>query len=330
MAGYKALVTGGSGFIGTNLVEELLRRQIEILSLDIEPPRNAQHTHLWRRGDIMDKGAVLEIFREYQPDVVFHLAARTDLKGRDPVDYSENVAGVRNVMAACDGVNVRHVVLASSMLVCRLGYIPRHDEDYCPDTAYGASKAEGERIVRQWASPLSWTIVRPTSLWGPWFREPYRDFFEAVRRGRYVNASGASTIRSYGFVLNATDSLIRIGELSRSQPNTVLKKTFYLADPEPIEIQRWASQIATAFRVRGPRSVPYFVLFVFALLGDLALRLGIDAVPLTSRRLRNMFTSAQYDVRPLYQAVGPARFTCAEAVEMTVEWMHRQEVEAKA
>ncbi len=45
---------------------------------------------------------------------------------------------------------VERAVIASSRLVCRIGYQPGFDEDYCPTTAYGASKVETECLVRGW------------------------------------------------------------------------------------------------------------------------------------------------------------------------------------
>ena len=108
-----------------------------------------------------------------------------------------------NIIEAINKINtVKFIIFASSMLVCRLGYQPNNSNDYCPDTVYGESKVIGERIVRESSLTVPWTIVRPTSIWGPWFDIPYRSFFDTVHKGLYFHPSGLRVKRSYGFVLN--------------------------------------------------------------------------------------------------------------------------------
>ena len=66
------------------------------------------------------------------------------------------------------GLNeLKKIIIASSMLVCELGYSPKNFNDYKPNTLYGESKVLTEKIVKKFKN--SWTIVRPTSIWGPWF-----------------------------------------------------------------------------------------------------------------------------------------------------------------
>ena len=120
------------------------------------------------------------------------MAARTDLDGSSIDDYSANTDGCRAVIeAAARHPQIQRVIFASSMLVCALGYSPKHDSDYCPTTRYGESKVLGERYVREMAADhFPWTIVRPTSLWGPWFSVPYKKFFDAVARRMYLHPRG--------------------------------------------------------------------------------------------------------------------------------------------
>ena len=73
----------------------------------------------------------------------------------------------------------------------RIGYQPDSDTDYCPTTAYGASKALGEEAVRAAQLDVPWVIVRPTSIWGPWFDIPYRTFFDSIQHGRFFRIDSA-------------------------------------------------------------------------------------------------------------------------------------------
>lgn len=320
----KVLVTGGSGFVGTNLVAHCIERGWEVRNLDIVRPRNPEHLPYWQHGDIRDAESVHEACRAFAPTDILHMAARTDLDGRSQLDYAANTDGVRNmIQAAAELPNLKRIIFASSMLVCRLGYHPSDEFDFAPDTVYGQSKVIGEQLVRELATGrLPWTIVRPTSLWGPWFQVPYRDFFTAVHRRRYIHPKGWRIRRSYGFVLNTVHQIEKI--LNCPDSALVNDKVFYLADYEPIELLHWARLIGRQFGVPPPKEVPLTILKGLALCGDLLKSAGMKRVPITSTRLRNLLTEAVYDLGPLYEIAGNTPHSLETAVETTVNWMKMQ------
>ena len=143
----RILVTGGSGFIGTNLVEALIADGHSVLNIDIATPRMAGHLECWRNVDILDALRLKRAFVDFRPDLVVHLAARTDLdEKRSLSGYAANVAGTSNIVEAIEQAgSVNRSLFASSRLVCRIGHTPSDDLDYCPTTLYGQSKVEGEK-----------------------------------------------------------------------------------------------------------------------------------------------------------------------------------------
>src|ERR1700744_3321762 len=91
----RIIVTGGSGFIGTNLVEALTSAGVSVLSLDIKPPKNPAHVHVYRTCDILDDCTLERLMREFKPDALVHRAARTDLvENGGRKTYTANVRGV--------------------------------------------------------------------------------------------------------------------------------------------------------------------------------------------------------------------------------------------
>jgi nucleoside-diphosphate-sugar epimerase len=325
----RALITGGSGFIGTTLVEHFAGRGFVVSNLDAAPPRNRAHAACWRQGDVCDSRAVHAAVEEFRPDVILHAAARTDLNGRTLEDYAANIDGVKNIIAAAERApDIHRVVFFSSMLVCELGYIPRHDTDYRPSTMYGQSKINGEQLVRAIPTTrIPWVLVRPTSIWGPWFGAPYRNFFEAIRRGWFVLPRGHHPVRSYGHVANVAAEVVSI---VAAPPTDVVGRTFYLADYVPMELAAWANSISIACGRGRIRDVPLGFLRLAALCGDAARSLGYANPPLTRFRLDNLLTSAVFDMSPVARLCPILPVSTEEGVRLTLEWLEGRESDRSA
>lgn len=326
---HRVLITGGSGFVGTNLVDAFSDKGWHVVNIDIVAPRNPAHKKFWKMCDIRDFSKLEKITLDFNPHVILHMAARTDLDGRSLEEYSANILGVTNLINVAKKLSsLDRVVFASSMLVCRLGYKPIGNTDYCPDTIYGRSKVIGEQTVFKTSEgAFPWTIVRPTSLWGPWFATPYRNFFDYIQKKRYLHPRGKRIYRSYGYVQNTTFQIDKL--LSFFEPDAVNGKVFYIADHQPIELFDWAGKIANSFNVGPIPEVPLTLLRFIAAGGDVSKYFGINHVPLTTRRLKNLLTDAVYDIAPLLTVTGPLPYHVDTATSNTVEWMLKNQSEAK-
>ena len=78
----RIVVTGGSGFIGTNLIEYFISVGADVINLDIAKPRNKDHLPYWQAVDLLDAASLKEAIQSFNPDYILHMAARTDLDGR--------------------------------------------------------------------------------------------------------------------------------------------------------------------------------------------------------------------------------------------------------
>ena len=236
---------------------------------------------VWIPGDVRDFALVAQAIREFAPDYVLHLAAATGVE--DPKltakDFDTNTNGVKSVIDAIDGTrNIKRVVFVSSLLVCCNGYVPNSDLDYCPPNAYGESKMLGEQIVRGWApASCEWVIVRPTSVWGPWFEHSYKKFFQMISRGLYVQIGGmADLVKPITFVGNTAFMLEKLLTAPRE---AVSAKTFYLADYPQVSVAEWAAAIRASLNAPRIRTVPYGVLHAAARIGDLLKKFGWTEYP---------------------------------------------------
>jgi GlcNAc-P-P-Und epimerase len=316
----RAIVTGGSGFIGTNLVALFLERGIPVVSLDARPPRNSAHKTVWKALDINDRPSLEGAIVDFDPTHVVHLAARTDLRETTNIDgYRSNVLGVANLIETLQGcATLEHVVFASSMLVCRNGYSPVSDTDYCPDTLYGSSKVEGERLIRGTGKTLPWTIVRPTSIWGPWFGEPYKNFFETVLARRYFHPRGHAVPKALGFVGN---TILQITGILFADLERVRGRTFYLCDSPAYSVEQWANSIHRAAGLGAVRTAPLWLFRLAASCGDAMQAVGIQNPPLTSFRLRNMLTQSRFDGEELAALAGGLPYSLDQGVSATLHWL---------
>ncbi|MHB8136351.1 MAG: NAD-dependent epimerase/dehydratase family protein, partial [Anaerolineaceae bacterium] len=209
----RIVITGGSGFIGTNLIDQLLEENTELINIDINPPKKENQFAFWKECDIRDFETLDNLLKEFQPEIIVHLAAKTDLNGKSLSDYAANTDGVENLInSSMNCKNLRFVIFTSTRLVNNIGYQPKTAEDYSPTTLYGESKMLGEKIVRASSKNLhyQWIILRPTSIWGPWFGTPYNDFFMSIIHSLYIHPKGYKISKSFGFVGNTVFELTKL------------------------------------------------------------------------------------------------------------------------
>ncbi len=321
MSTKKVLIIGGSGFIGTNLLDFYLNQGVESLNIDISVPRNSKHISYWNQVDILDTCKLTNEVKAFSPTDVFHLAARTDIEGKNLEDYATNIRGVENVITAISKLkSIRRIVFASTRLVCKIGYQPKNEYDYCPTHFYGQSKVIGEKLVRDSKKiPCSWIIVRPTSIWGPWFGQPYKLFFKAIAGGLYVHPWGREIKKSFGFVKN---SVFQLDNLLAAPVEKVHGKTFYLADYIPIDVKDMAERVQKAIGMEKIRSCPLPLLRLVALCGDISKFAGWRNPPLTSFRLDNLLTEMIHDLSPLREITGELPYSLDEGIKMTIDWLY--------
>ena len=178
----RALVTGGSGFIGSNLVDALLDRGDEVTVLDdLSTGRRENLTLALNAGaelvelDIRDAEAVVGLAQRVAPEVIFHLAAQIDVRksAADPAfDARINVEGTINVLEAARGAGGQRVVNTSTGgAIYGEGRILPAPEDHpvAPEAPYGQSKfaAEGYCDLYARLHGLSTISLRYGNVFGP-------------------------------------------------------------------------------------------------------------------------------------------------------------------
>ena len=319
----KILITGGSGFIGTNLLEKFVRDGYDVVNIDFQKPRNMDFEKYWRNIDITNFTDFQSEVNSFNPDYIVHLAARTDLNGSNMNDYSANTLGVQNLMKIVKNLqSLKKVLITSSMLVCKLGYQPKDDFDFNPSTIYGESKVLSEMYVRENQPLCDWSILRPTSIWGPWFREPYKIFFDMIIHKKYFHIGNRGCTKTYGYIKNATYQIEKILFTNTIENRS---KVFYLGDYEETNIEVWANKIGLELGL-SIKKVPYFLVKFLAIFGDILKTININ-FPMTSFRLKNMTTSNTIDLSNTKEIAPNLPSNRENSIKQTLSWLKTQKTE---
>jgi len=233
-------------------------------------------------------------------------------------DYKVNIIGVENLLIiAKDLTSLKKIIVTSSMLVCHGGYYPKDQFDFAPTTIYGESKVETEKMV--WANKpnCEWAILRPTSIWGPWFGIPYKNFFDLVKSRKYFHIGNKGCNKTYGFVGN---SVYQIEKILFSDTKDEKKKVFFIGDNPPINIEEWGNEIASELGYKI-KKMPFALIKLAALFGD-TLKLIRVNFPMNSFRLHNMTTDNIVNLENTYEIAPNLPFTRIEGIKETLKWIN--------
>jgi UDP-glucose 4-epimerase len=237
----RALVTGGAGFIGSNLVDALLARGDEVTVVDdlstgrrenLEPGLAAGATLV--EADIRDREALEGVAREHEPEVVFHLAAQIDVRKSiaDPAfDASINVGGTANVLEAARAAGSRRLVFSSTGgAIYGEGegqQLPlAEDAPLAPEAPYGQSKFAGEGYLALYERlyGLSSVPLRLGNVYGP-RQDPLGEagvvaiFCGRLREGKRPTVFGdGRQTRDYIYVGDVVAAMLAAAESSVTGP----------------------------------------------------------------------------------------------------------------
>ncbi len=184
--GKKILVTGGAGFIGSHLVEALLKlgHQVAIVdNLSSGKLSNLEHleanSYLFYQVDITNYRSLKRVFKLFKPEVVYHLAAQINVRHSvaDPAnDANINIIGSINVVEAASSVGVKQFVMMSSGGTVygeiKAGSQANESSPTKPVSPYGISKLTAERYLQYFQSGSEpafekVTILRLSNVYGP-------------------------------------------------------------------------------------------------------------------------------------------------------------------
>jgi nucleoside-diphosphate-sugar epimerase len=309
------LITGGSGFIGKNLCQILIKKNISFINLDIIKPNIVLLQKYWIECDILDRQKLSSIIISEKPSYIIHLAAITDTLSNNLDYYDTNTKGTENLIEVCNEVSsISKIIITSTQYVYRdlLNPTPVSDTDFKHHTIYGLSKAISERITRN-KCKKSFVIIRPTNIWGPYSVNYANGLFRAIKKGLFVLPSKNKARKSYGYVKNICFQII---DLMYDQNNS---GNVYYVGEDMIKSNIWTKKIFFEINGYNPLKVPKVILLMASKFGDFLRKLGIS-FPLYSIRYENMIQSYEVPIKKTLDRY-PLRYPdLDENINETIRW----------
>ena len=319
----KALVTGGTGFIGLNLINKLVSLKWEVKVLT----RSKSRASLFKDkkvqivlGDLDNLNKIRNKIK--QVDIVFNLAGVLPHHHLPDEKYWDtNVKGVQNLLDIYKDSDIKRFVHVSTVGI--YGPTPKIDTSesspLCLDSIYAKTKAVGERLVNDYhkKTGLPTVIIRPTIAYGPGDRRPgFSNLFPLIKKRIFIPVGRGENFFHTIYVGNLIDALL----LAASKKNAI-GEDFIIGDDLCPTMKKIINTIAKAEGVSvWPFYIPHHLAFGIGKFFDITSRFGIPTI-LNSQRVKFVTENKKFDIGKARKILGyQAKVGLEEGIKRTYEW----------
>ncbi|MFH1747743.1 MAG: NAD-dependent epimerase/dehydratase family protein [Planctomycetota bacterium] len=328
----KTLVTGGGGFLGRAVVEQLLARgdSVRSYSRGDYPELRALGVEVLR-GDLADADAVRRACADC--DVVFHAAARPGVWGRYEEYHAPNVIGTENVLDACRAQGVRRLVYTSSPSVVFDGRDIEGGDESLPYPAkyhshYSATKAVAERrVLAANGAELRTLALRPHLIWGPRDNHIVPRLIAQARAGKLRRVGNGLNKVDATYIDNAAMAHVLAANALESNPEAA-GRAYFIANGEPLPLWELINRILDTAGLSpvGRRVSKRTAIVAGAALEFVYGVLRIKSEPRMTRFVANELATAHwFDLTAARRELGyEPRISIDEGLERLRRWLRQQ------
>ena len=318
----KALVTGGTGFIGSHIVENLLSRNMNVKVL----VRNSSNTSRLKNreiefvyGDVMDSASLKKCMKDI--DLVFSAFGILGQWGIPEQTYWDvNTKGVKNLLESCFNSKIKQFIHISSAGVLgplKDGTVADESFPFNPSNIYERSKCEAEKeIISYGKKGIPFTIIRPEFVYGPGDTHVL-GLFKAIKAGRFVFLGNGERLLHPTYI----DDLIQGINFCTDNKNA-FGKIFLITGEKPITVRELANIIADELGVHLSKiKIPLFFAHTIAKVMEAAAKAAGFEPMLTTSRVKFFTENRSFSYQKARNEIGyvPA-VDFREGVRRTIEW----------
>ena len=263
----KVILTGASGFIGSNLRAALQAGGADVVSLvRAESPVSKHGRSI--AVDYADLEALERVMREEAPDYVFHLAGAT--KGITYEDFwHANVVPTKNLIEALarEHPTLKRFLFVSSQTAygpSNEGPATRETDVPRPIEHYGRSKLEAEQVVESYGQRVRWTIIRPSGVYGPADVDAFA-LFKSAKTGVNLFYGNRDNRISMVYVDDLVQAIVDAAESERT-----IARGYFISDGHPYTWAEFQKHVVAAVGKRTfTLNLPSFVVPLAGIAGEL-------------------------------------------------------------
>lgn len=312
----KLVVIGGSGFVGTRLIE-LLKQ--EYLVQNIDKRESHFYNDITVIGDVRDQASIARHLAG--ADVVVLLAA----EHRDDVSpislyYDVNVQGMRNVLISMEDNNVKRIVFTSSVAVYGLNkHNPTEDTPVDPFNHYGMSKWQAEQVLQQWyETHPDWNIniLRPTVIFGERNRGNVYNLLKQTSSGKFLMVGNGENKKSMAYVGNIV-AFIRFLIENMGKGYNVFN---YIDKPDN-NMNQLVSHVSQVLGKHIPAiHFPYWMGMLGGYCFDLLAKITGKKMTISSVRVKKFCATTEFDAEKAHSTGFQSPYTIDEGLARTLEF----------
>ncbi len=310
------LITGGSGFIGTRLVEDLLKNNHNVRIYD--KVTSEKYPHLVTIGDVRDKDALIKACRGI--DIIYNLAAEHKDDVTPKSLYADvNIGGADNVVAAARYNKIKRIIFTSSVAIYGLNRgEPDETTDAKPFNEYGRTKYEAEKIFLQWANENqenSLVIVRPAVIFGERNRGNVYNLMKQIASGKFIMIGNGKNKKSMGYVGNISAFLASMA--FRKSKNIEI---FNFAGKPDLNTKEIVTIIRKEMGIKGKMfSLPYFIGLSGGYIFDIFALLTGKKYPVSSIRIKKFTAETTVSTKNLEKIGFKNPYTLEEGLKRMIQ-----------
>jgi nucleoside-diphosphate-sugar epimerase len=320
------VVTGATGFLGSALTNELVKRQqaVRVLVRDAKKAREQFGDAVTIiEGDITDTEQVKQAVDG--ASIVYHLVGRLyhpDVPAE--LYYQTHVEGTRVLLKACEGqTQLQRIVHVGTTGVHGVtGTIAAaEDAPFAPTNPYEATKLEGEQLALKAHQDLGLpvSVVRPGLVYGPGDLH-LLGFFASIKKGLFRVIDGGKALLHPVYIDDMVDAFLLCAELPQA-----IGRSYNIAGNRPVTIRELATAIAHALGRDLPKgNIPLWLANLASDLFTIVPGMQGERAPLTRSRVKFLTNSRLYDISRARSELGyDPRVELEEGMKLTTLWYYK-------